>query len=301
MTDWEVINYENLPDWMKQISKPTGKIDSSYTKFFAGEEYNYQVRYDVWNGELQIFYWRKQNKVEKKNAKFAGVLSFLSPGLGHVYNGDCFRWIVFLLVTIGFFVSRNIFGTTISIIIYLYGIYDTYSRSTKMNNGEIPYQKRTTIHAVILSIFVGLTTLAIIAIIIVIVMVMLGVVGTGGGSQMGITQIGVSQTWVITPIPTPIIPLVTSIPTYQQTPIPTPIVTSSIVVRPSLSIPTTPIITGPSFPQQPSSTCVGDYPPYAYYLNANTRVICVYQVNLCKYKCTTIYDPNVRPFWPIKN
>jgi hypothetical protein len=99
MTDWEVINYENLPDWMKQISKPTGKIDSSYTKFFAGEEYNYQVRYDVWNGELQIFYWRKSNitnkgyEVKGKNwgrwfgfLVLFGIISIL--GVIGVYYGD---------------------------------------------------------------------------------------------------------------------------------------------------------------------------------------------------------------------
>jgi hypothetical protein len=59
MAEWEELTYDQLPGWLKEASKPPGNVETSYTKFFTGKQYRYQVRYDIWHGELQTYYWMK--------------------------------------------------------------------------------------------------------------------------------------------------------------------------------------------------------------------------------------------------
>ena len=56
--DWIEIKYHNLPEWMKQVSKPKHPINKSYKKIFNGNPCDYKVEYTVVRGELYFKYWR---------------------------------------------------------------------------------------------------------------------------------------------------------------------------------------------------------------------------------------------------
>jgi TM2 domain-containing membrane protein YozV len=71
----------------------------------------------------------------KKEPILAAIGSFIIPGAGQIYNGDSFiKGILILLgTTIG-----TLFLVIPGLIIWLYGIYDAYSVSKKINSGKIP-------------------------------------------------------------------------------------------------------------------------------------------------------------------
>ena len=60
---WKTVNYHNLPQWMKRVSKPKQWVNKTYTKIFYGKPYDYQVEYKVIRGKLDISYWRSGHKV----------------------------------------------------------------------------------------------------------------------------------------------------------------------------------------------------------------------------------------------
>lgn len=68
---------------------------------------------------------------EYKNPKIAALLSVL-PGLGQVYNGAIIRGLLFLFGTI-----LGLFLVIPGIIIWIYGIYDAYKYTKKVNDGEL--------------------------------------------------------------------------------------------------------------------------------------------------------------------
>jgi len=73
-----------------------------------------------------------------KDATWSAILSALIPGLGQAYNGQVFKGDVILVV---FAISAMLSGLLllVAIAIWIYGIYNAYSTSTKMNQGEIPF------------------------------------------------------------------------------------------------------------------------------------------------------------------
>jgi multidrug transporter EmrE-like cation transporter len=58
---WETVNYPDLPEWMKRVSKPKQPVNKSYTKIFYSRPYDYQVEYTVVRGKLHISYWRSKH------------------------------------------------------------------------------------------------------------------------------------------------------------------------------------------------------------------------------------------------
>ncbi|WP_244603626.1 zinc-ribbon domain-containing protein [Methanococcoides sp. AM1] len=72
-----------------------------------------------------------------KNPGLAAVLSLLFSGLGQVYNGELRKGIGILVGVVVGWVTFLIPGLIISV----YGVYDAYTTSKKMNLAEIPFKK----------------------------------------------------------------------------------------------------------------------------------------------------------------
>jgi TM2 domain-containing membrane protein YozV/ribosomal protein L37E len=76
---------------------------------------------------------------QKKSPFLALTLSFFWNGLGQVYNGRFWKGIFFLFaVPIG-----SVFLIIPGLIIWIWGMWDAYSDSDKMNLGELPYAEPT--------------------------------------------------------------------------------------------------------------------------------------------------------------
>jgi len=90
MVEWEAIPYASLPDWLKRDSKPTDTVKCNYIRFFNGDGYKYQVKYDLWNDELQIYYWRTPDPTTKPEKKSRSI-----------YKKNWMPWIVFLILVSG--------------------------------------------------------------------------------------------------------------------------------------------------------------------------------------------------------
>ncbi|UGV41394.1 zinc-ribbon domain-containing protein [Methanococcoides orientis] len=72
-----------------------------------------------------------------KDPGLAAVLSLLLSGLGQVYNGELKKGIGILVGVVVGWVTFLIPG----IIICVYGVYDAYTTSKKMNSAEIAFKK----------------------------------------------------------------------------------------------------------------------------------------------------------------
>ena len=73
----------------------------------------------------------------EKSAGIAAILAFLFPGSGQVYNGETGKGIGLF---IGYLIGLCIYLIP-GIIVLIYGIYDAYTTTQKMNKGEIPYKE----------------------------------------------------------------------------------------------------------------------------------------------------------------
>ena len=73
--DWEPVMYRDLPDWVKEDSKPRRWVRNTYKTVFYGDPYDYMVQYTVDKGALTLSYWKtahtfkREIKREKKPAK----------------------------------------------------------------------------------------------------------------------------------------------------------------------------------------------------------------------------------------
>lgn len=67
--DWESIHYENLPHWMKKVSKPRGWISTTRERIFYGKNYIYKVIYSIDGGQLHKSYWRTPRRQRRKRKK----------------------------------------------------------------------------------------------------------------------------------------------------------------------------------------------------------------------------------------
>ncbi len=97
----------------------------------------------------------KNTSNQSKNTFFALILSFFIPGLGQVYNGRFWKGV-------GFMIAVPL-GTLLLILpglaIWIWGMYDAYSESEKINKGELPYKEPTVweiIGFLLLPILIGL-------------------------------------------------------------------------------------------------------------------------------------------------
>lgn len=112
---------------------------------------------------------------EKKSPGLAALLSFLIPGLGHVYNGEVGKGILFLLGrAIG-----SIFFIIPGIIVAIFDMYYAYKTSKEMNEGKIPFKKSELWIMILYAIIVIIVIfIAIIIIAAVIAAFMFGLAGT---------------------------------------------------------------------------------------------------------------------------
>lgn len=92
---------------------------------------------------------------QEKSTFFAIILSFFIPGLGQVYNGRFWKGV-------GFMIAVPL-GTLLLILpglaIWIWGMYDAYTESEKINKGELPYKEPTVweiIGFLLLPILIGL-------------------------------------------------------------------------------------------------------------------------------------------------
>ena len=83
------------------------------------------------------------------------------PGLGQVYNGKTERgFAIFFGSVIGLFIF-----IIPRAIVWLFGIYDAYSLTYKMNNKEIPFLPTKTAHLLIF-IILAIVTVAVVAVLV---------------------------------------------------------------------------------------------------------------------------------------
>jgi len=101
----------------------------------------------------------------KKEPVLAALLSFIFAGSGQVYNGELGKGILILAGTV---IGAFVFLIP-GIIVWLFGIFDAYTTSEKMNKGEIPLKEASgeSIIAYILA-FVAIIVIAVILFIFVI-------------------------------------------------------------------------------------------------------------------------------------
>jgi len=79
-----------------------------------------------------------EGKGKTKNTFLSTILSFIIPGLGQIYNGQIFKGVII------FFAFLITFITCICpIIIWIYGMYDAFNTSVKINNGELIKDRRS--------------------------------------------------------------------------------------------------------------------------------------------------------------
>ena len=98
---------------------------------------------------------------EEKSTAIAAICSLVIPGLGQVYNGKTERgFAIFFGTVIGLFIFI-IPGA----IVWLFGIYDAYSLTYKMNNKEIPFLPTKTAHLLIF-IILAIVTVAVVAVLV---------------------------------------------------------------------------------------------------------------------------------------
>jgi hypothetical protein len=94
--DWEPVKYRDLPDWVKEDSKPRRWVRNTYKTVFYGDPHDYMVQYTVDQGTLTLSYWRTAHtfKRETKPAKkiprpssrlLYGVIIFVVAIVGLVF------------------------------------------------------------------------------------------------------------------------------------------------------------------------------------------------------------------------
>jgi TM2 domain-containing membrane protein YozV len=69
----------------------------------------------------------------RKNPGVAGVLSFVIPGLGQIYNGAFLRGLFWLIITPGMWLGT---GGTLGWICHFIAAYTAYSYADDLNEGR---------------------------------------------------------------------------------------------------------------------------------------------------------------------
>ena len=85
---------------------------------------------------------QKNHPVQNKNPLFALILSFIFPGLGQIYNGQNRKGILLIVSYIVSIVLWMILiGFILTILVWLYGLYDAYNTAELINKGEFTEDK----------------------------------------------------------------------------------------------------------------------------------------------------------------
>ncbi len=70
----------------------------------------------------------------------ATILSFLFPGLGHIYLGDIFFGLIIMVLyacSWGLAILTAFICSPIPILLWLWSMYDSYNLALKINKGEV--------------------------------------------------------------------------------------------------------------------------------------------------------------------
>jgi TM2 domain-containing membrane protein YozV len=70
-----------------------------------------------------------------KDPGLAGVLSFLVPGVGQIYNGEFFRALFWLIVTPGLWIGT---GGVLGALCHFIAAFTAYSRAKKLRGNDVP-------------------------------------------------------------------------------------------------------------------------------------------------------------------
>jgi TM2 domain-containing membrane protein YozV len=74
----------------------------------------------------------------RKEPLLALIFSFLLPGLGQVYNGDTNNGIILIVGAVASWLMTSVcIGFFIFLGIWVYAMYDAYTRAEKINRNEI--------------------------------------------------------------------------------------------------------------------------------------------------------------------
>ena len=85
---------------------------------------------------------QKNPPVENKNPLFALILSFIFPGLGQIYNGQNHKGILLIVsYIVSFILWVILIGMILTLLVWLYGLYDAYTTAEHINNGEFTEDK----------------------------------------------------------------------------------------------------------------------------------------------------------------
>lgn len=137
------LNQSQMPPSSKPVQTP------SFFCNYCGSELKFREAEICPNCGMRL---RDTKKIirEEKNPGIAALCSFFIPGLGQIYNGDVGKAIAIYFGTLIGFLLFFIPG----VIVWIFGIYDAYTTSKKMNEGEIPYKSTNTV-AMILFALIG--------------------------------------------------------------------------------------------------------------------------------------------------
>ena len=85
---------------------------------------------------------QKNPPVENKNPLFALILSFIIPGLGQIYNGQNRKGILLIVsIIVSIVLWMILIGFILTILVWLYGLYDAYNTAELINKGEFTEDK----------------------------------------------------------------------------------------------------------------------------------------------------------------
>lgn len=74
----------------------------------------------------------------RKEPLLALIFSFLLPGLGQIYNGDTNNGIILIVGAVASWLMTSVcIGFFIFLVIWVYAMYDAYTRAEKINRGRI--------------------------------------------------------------------------------------------------------------------------------------------------------------------
>jgi TM2 domain-containing membrane protein YozV len=79
-----------------------------------------------------------QKQAHRKEPLLALILSFFLPGLGQIYNGDTNNGIILMIASIASLLLTSLcIGFFFFIGIWVYAMYDAYTKAERINRGEI--------------------------------------------------------------------------------------------------------------------------------------------------------------------
>ncbi|MGA9140730.1 MAG: type IV pilin, partial [Methanocella sp.] len=128
--------------------------------------------------ELETTFAGEDEALPPKSPLLAAVASFFIPGLGQLYIGEKFTRA--LLFSIGYIIGLILLIIP-GLLVWLYGIYDAYTRAQKINAGMLPNKKPNLLLMILL---VPLVFIIMVVVVVLMAAVIAAFVFQLGGSSM---------------------------------------------------------------------------------------------------------------------